>query len=83
MDEKRRREKVGEESFRQSFVKKNNYQSEVIHLSDVNANKWIDKVSAEWSGAIPATLIYNKNKRTFIEGKITYNELDSLIKQHL
>ncbi len=65
------------------FVKKNNYQLEVIHLSDVNANSWIDKVNAEWSGAIPATLIYKKDKRTFIEGKITYNELDSLIKLHL
>ncbi|MCB0806749.1 MAG: redoxin domain-containing protein [Bacteroidales bacterium] len=61
------------------FVDKNNLQSEVIHLIDVDANKWIDKVSSSWSGAIPATLIYKGEFRKFHEGQMSYEELKTIV----
>lgn len=39
------------------FVKKKKLRSRVVFMDESNPNKWIDSVSPEWSGAIPATLI--------------------------
>ena len=45
------------------FMEKNNIKSEVVLLDDPDANSWIPKVSPDWSGAIPATVIYKNEKR--------------------
>lgn len=63
------------------FVKNKNLQSQVIHLSDPDANAWIEKVDSTWSGAIPATVIYNKNKRNFYEQSFTYEQLQKELTQ--
>lgn len=65
------------------FIEKNDIQSRVIHLTEVNANSWIDKVNPDWSGAIPATLIYKKNEKDFYEGKLSYDELKKSIELKL
>ena len=57
------------------FIEKNNIQSQVLLLDDGDANSWIPKVSEKWSGAIPATLIYNRNKRLFYEQSFSFEEL--------
>lgn len=57
------------------FIEKQKLQSKVVLLDDVNSNRWIPLVSEEWSGAIPATIIYNKNQRKFYERTFTYEEL--------
>ena len=57
------------------YVQKN-LKSEVWLLDDADANGWIPKIDKEWSGAIPATIIYNKNKRTFYERSFKYEELE-------
>lgn len=59
------------------FLEKNDIQSQVLLLDDSDANSWIPKVSEKWSGAIPATLIYNKNTRLFYERSFTFEELQS------
>jgi len=41
------------------------------------------KVSEEWTGAIPITIIYNKEKRQFYERTFTYKELENEVKQFL
>lgn len=61
------------------FIQKYNLQPEVILLDDPDSNAWIDKVSPEWSGALPATLIYNRNFRAFYERGFTYEELAEII----
>lgn len=58
------------------FVKKKKLQSEVIHLDDPDANAWIEKVDKSWSGAIPATIIYNAQNRKFYERSFTYEVLE-------
>jgi thiol-disulfide isomerase/thioredoxin len=63
------------------FIEAHNLQPEVIVLADPDANTWIPKVADEWTGAIPATLIYNKNKRSFHEQSFeSFEELNSILK---
>ena len=57
------------------FILKNNMHSTIWWLSAVNANDWIDKVSPEWSGAVPATVIYKNQKKRFFEKSFSYQEL--------
>lgn len=59
------------------FIKKYHLHSKVVLLDDPDANSWIPKVSEEWSGAIPATIIYNQQERKFYERSFTYDELKS------
>lgn len=62
------------------FVKKKKLKSEVI-LLDESGNKWIDRVSPEWSGAIPATLLVMPEKEMyeFSQQEFTYEELQAFI----
>lgn len=57
------------------FIKEKKLQTEVVLLRDPDANSWISRVDKKWSGAIPATLIYNSDKRKFYEKSFTYEEL--------
>lgn len=62
------------------FLEQRALQSEVIHLDAPNANSWIDRVSPEWSGAIPATLVRRGDKEIFHEGSFSsMKEIESLV----
>lgn len=61
------------------FIENHNLKSEIILLDDVNANRWIPLVSEEWSGAIPATVIYNNSFRGFYEKEFKYDELEEIV----
>jgi len=65
------------------FIKKNKIKSEVVLLDDPDANSWIPKVSEQWSGAIPATIIYKKENRKFYEQSFTFEELETELKTFL
>ena len=58
------------------FIKEKQLESQVVLLRDPDANSWISKINAKWSGAIPATLIYNKKSRKFFEKSFTLEELE-------
>ena len=60
------------------FIEKYKITSKVIVLDDPNQNYWINKVSRSWTGAIPATLIYNSEFKKFYEKSLTYEELASI-----
>jgi len=62
-----------------SFMKRKQLKATVVHLDDPDANSWIEKVASEWSGAIPATLIYDKNQKNFYEQSFTYEALESAL----
>jgi len=61
------------------FIKSNNLSAEVIYLDDLDANSWVDKINPEWSGAIPATLIYRNAQNGFYEKSFTYDEIKTEI----
>ncbi|WP_159800851.1 TlpA family protein disulfide reductase [Flavobacterium sp. MK4S-17] len=58
------------------FIWEKQLKSDVVLLRDPDANSWIPKVDSTWSGAIPATVIYNRNNRKFFERSFTYSELE-------
>jgi thiol-disulfide isomerase/thioredoxin len=64
-----------------NFAERHSLKPTIVILDDPNSNAWIDKVSPEWSGALPATLIFNKNKRLFFEQSFTYEELEKEVKK--
>jgi thiol-disulfide isomerase/thioredoxin len=61
------------------FIKRMNMQAQVILLDDPRSNRWIPKVSDEWTGAIPATLVYSQGFRQFYEREFKYEELEEII----
>jgi thiol-disulfide isomerase/thioredoxin len=65
------------------FLDKHKIRSEVLVLNDPDANQWINRVDPSWSGAIPATLIYQGNDRTFHEGVYSYEELKQVVEQKI
>ena len=66
------------------FINKRKLQSKVVLLDDTNENVWIPAINKDWSGALPATLIYNTIQRKFYEQSFDYetltNELNSFLK---
>lgn len=61
------------------FVRDMKVQSEVILLDERNPNRWIPLVSEEWTGAIPATVIYSKDFRAFYQREFHFEELEEII----
>jgi thiol-disulfide isomerase/thioredoxin len=66
-----------------SFIRKNNIQSEVVLLDEPDYNSWINDVSSEWSGAIPATVFIKGSSgiKNFHEKEFTYDELVTELKK--
>ncbi|MEM7101890.1 MAG: TlpA family protein disulfide reductase [Bacteroidota bacterium] len=65
------------------FIQERNLKSTVVVLDDTDFNSWIDKVSPKWTGAIPATLFYNKEKRQFMEQSFELDELNDIVETFL
>ncbi|HOJ03199.1 MAG TPA: TlpA family protein disulfide reductase [Bacteroidota bacterium] len=57
------------------FLRERDITASVVVLDDPDANAWINKVDATWSGAIPATLVLRGAKREFREQSFTRDEL--------
>ncbi len=65
------------------FIKNRQLKSKVLLLNDPKSNRWIDKVSSDWSGAIPATVIYKGKMRKFYERSFSFDELEMEVKRFL
>lgn len=65
------------------FIEKKAIKSEVLLLDESNPNEWIPRVSEKWSGAIPATIFVNTQKKTrhFHEGSYKEGELEAKLKE--
>jgi thiol-disulfide isomerase/thioredoxin len=62
------------------FVRSRHLRSQVVVLDAGNPNEWIDKISPNWSGAIPATLfVTNSGQRAFREQTFTYQTLAATV----
>ena len=57
------------------YLKKNKIKSKVILLDDSKMNTWVPKVSEEWDGGIPATLIVNSSNYNFYPKPFKKEEL--------
>ncbi len=64
------------QSLVEPFIEKKNLRSEIVHITDTDANSWINKADSSWSGAIPATIMYRSGKKQFFkEGSLEEEEL--------
>jgi hypothetical protein len=61
------------------FIKSRGIRDRVVMLHDPDADQWIPQVSQEWSGAIPATLVFKGERRAFYEKMLHYDELKTII----
>ena len=67
-----------------TFTNNKGLKSEVLFLNEKNYNTFMEKISKEWTGAIPATLFVNKSGKTYFHEKaFTKEELDNKIKSYL
>lgn len=62
------------------FVKKNQIKLEVYLLNEKSEQDYIDRISKNWAGSLPATLVINKQKgfRHFFEQEFTWEELEKV-----
>ncbi|WP_299118934.1 TlpA disulfide reductase family protein [uncultured Winogradskyella sp.] len=65
------------------FIKIKDLKSEIVALDDTDMNRWVAMVDKDWSGALPATIIYKGDKRQFYEKSFTQEELETELKQFL
>ena len=64
----------------QPFVKAHQLTGEIYLLNEL-PNTYQEKISQDWSGALPATLIIKAGKKKFHEETYTYQELVAAAKQ--
>ena len=64
----------------QKFIVENRINSPVYLLDEPDYNSWIDKVNTKWTGAIPATLISQGNRKEFYEQTFDYQTLTEKIR---
>jgi thiol-disulfide isomerase/thioredoxin len=57
------------------FLEEKEISAPVMLMTDLDYNAWIERIDKSWSGAIPATLIYNRDQRVFLEQELTREEL--------
>ncbi|MBO6879115.1 MAG: redoxin domain-containing protein [Winogradskyella sp.] len=65
------------------FIKKHDLKSEIVAFDDTDQNRWIPAINENWTGALPATIIYKGDKRQFYEKSFTKEELENELKQFL
>ena len=63
------------------FVRQKKLKSRIVFMDESNPNNWINLVSPDWSGAIPATIIVSKrkNKVLFFEKPLKYEALEKAL----
>jgi len=68
----------------QPLVRSKKLEDNVVVLEDNNANFWINDIDPTWGGAIPATIVYRGNQRTFYEKSFhRLDELKEIVKPYL
>ena len=65
------------------FLEAREITAQVMLMTDLDYNSWIERVDKSWSGAIPATLIFNGERRVFLEQELTRDELFENVNQIL
>lgn len=66
------------------YINEHNIRPQVIVLDDPNSNYWIDQINPEWSGAIPATIVYRNGKSEFYERSFeSIDELEEIVEPFL
>lgn len=57
------------------FIREHALTAPVVNMTEMDYNKWIPLVQEDWSGAIPATLIFSEKGEEFIGTEVAREEL--------
>lgn len=63
------------------FLEEKSISAQVMLMTNMDYNSWIEDIDPSWSGAIPATLVHKGGKRIFLEGEISREELNDYVNQ--
>lgn len=68
-----------------NFVAQNKYSSEILWLSETDADSFCPKIDKRWEGALPATLFVNRSKncRSFVGVQMSEEKLKEELKKLL
>lgn len=62
------------------FLKKNHLSTEVVVLADQDADSWVSKVSSDWDGGLPFTLVLKQGKKyTHTSEFQNYSDLEKFV----
>lgn len=66
-----------------AFVKKNNYNTNVVWLNETNADHFCPAIDKKWSGAIPSTIIVNNKTgyKKFVEDQMSPETFEAALKE--
>ena len=62
------------------YLKKNHYHASVWVVDATKVHEWLNKVSKEWNGTVPATIIAKQGRKHFFEHMMDYTALKSEVK---
>ena len=65
------------------FIEEKGLTADIYNVTEMDYNKWIPIVDENWSGALPATLIFKGKERKFFEQEFTRQELFSEVNEFL
>ena len=63
------------------FLRTKKITTECVLLDEINGNDYIDRVSPNWTGAIPATLIIKGTQKTLLDHKLNFTQLNSSLER--
>jgi thiol-disulfide isomerase/thioredoxin len=64
-----------------SALKKKGIQSSCVLLDEVNGNVYINQISPDWSGSIPATLLKKGVRQVLLDKKLSSEQLRTALKK--
>lgn len=67
----------------QPFLRDKHIALPVYLMTNMDYNSWINRVDPGWSGAIPATLFYNRSSRMFFEKEFEKDILFTRLEQFM
>ncbi len=65
------------------FLERKNLNNTVWLLNEPDFNSWLNKVSPDWSGSIPATIMIKGNQNHFYEQSFEFDHLKKITYQNL
>lgn len=66
------------------FLNKHQLSAEVVVLADQDADSWVSKVSSDWDGGLPFTLVLKQGKKyTHTSEFQSYNDLEKFVSPYI
>jgi thiol-disulfide isomerase/thioredoxin len=66
------------------FLEKHHLKTEVVVLADQDADSWVSRVSADWDGGLPFTILLKKGQKYIHTSEFRdFNDLEQFVMPHI